>query len=59
MWLQQKVMDKTVNIRKVPRENNPSDSLTHYWSAVDATKHFMKVGNKFKDSFDAIPAYNV
>ena len=44
LWLQERVLHKSVKIEKVPREVNSSDSLTHYWSAVDGAKHFSRVG---------------
>ena len=44
LWLQEQVLKKFVKIDKVPREKNSSDSLTHYWSYVDAKIHFERVG---------------
>ena len=44
LWLQERVLKKNVKIEKVPRDQNSSDSLTHYWSAVDAKGHFARVG---------------
>ena len=44
LWLQQKVSEKKVLIVKVPREVNPSDALTHYWSRIDGEKHFEMAG---------------
>ena len=48
LWLQQKVREKKVMIVKVPREDSPSDALTHYWSRVDGDKHFAKCGVNLK-----------
>ena len=50
------VLEKTVNVKKIPREENPSDALTHYWNAVDAVEHFKKISVEFRE---AIPACNV
>ena len=44
LWLQERVLKKYVKIEKIPREQNSSDSLTHYWSAADANNHFSRVG---------------
>ena len=44
LWLQEQVLKKSVKIDKIPREQNSSDSLTHYWSYVDAKLHFTRVG---------------
>ena len=44
LWLQERVLKKSVKIEKIPREQNSSDSLTHYWSCVDAKLHFARVG---------------
>ena len=44
LWLQERVLQKALRIDKVPREVNSSDSLTHYWSAVDGVRHFARVG---------------
>ena len=56
LWLQEKVLEKTVVVKKIPREINPSDALTHYWSYVDAVNHFKKISVKFQDD---LSAYNV
>ena len=44
LWIQELVMDKKIFVQKVPRELNPSDALTHHWSAKDAGKHFEAIG---------------
>jgi hypothetical protein len=50
LWVQQVVNDKEVSVQKVPREKNLSDSLTHNWSVVDASRHFTKAGLRWKSS---------
>ena len=56
MWLQQKVLDKEVKIVKVPRNDNPSDTCTHYWSNNDGEIHFRMLGInfEFEDKFSAL-----
>ena len=44
LWVQQHVQNKEVTVKKVPREWNCSDVLTHHWSAVDGHKHLERVG---------------
>ena len=39
----ERVLKKNVKIEKVPRDVNSSDSLPHYWNAVDAKSHFTRV----------------
>ena len=44
LWAQEVVGAKKLKVKKVPREVNISDSLTHNWSSVDAATHFAKAG---------------
>ena len=44
LWLQGKVREKTVSFEKVPRENNPSDAMTHHWTKAEGLKHFCRLG---------------
>ena len=44
LWLQERVSSKQLEIVKVAREVNPSDPLTHYWSAKDGLTHFSAIG---------------
>ena len=44
LWVQDVVGKKIVDIQKVPRANNPSDCLTHHWSAIDGGRHLQSVG---------------
>ena len=47
LWVQDFVGNKIVDVQKVARDNNPSDCLTHHWSAVDGGKHLTRVGLKW------------
>ena len=47
LWVQDVVGQKIVDIQKVPRANNPSDCLTHHWSAIDGGRHMHSVGLKW------------
>ena len=44
LWLQEKVMSKEIKMIKIPRADNPSDCLTHYWTAKDVSHHFKLLG---------------
>ena len=44
LWVQSYVEDKRVIVKKIPREINCADSLTHHWSATDGIKHLAKIG---------------
>ena len=44
LWIQDHVSSKAVTVKKIPREVNPSDVLTHHWSAVDGYRHLSSVG---------------
>ena len=48
LWVQQVVSSKEVIVKKVPRDDNLSDALTHNWSCVDGQKHFAKAGLVWK-----------
>jgi hypothetical protein len=50
LWVQELVARKDVDVKKIPREFNSSDCLTHHWSAVDGAKHFHNVGLEFRAS---------
>ena len=47
LWTQAYVSSKIVDVRKIPREHNISDCLTHHWSAVDGARHFQNAGLRF------------
>ena len=47
LWVQEYVSSKAVDVRKIPREENSADCLTHHWSAVDGFKHLSRVGLKW------------
>ena len=44
LWLQEKVFKKEIKMNKIPRAVNPSDCLTHYWTAKDVFDHFQLLG---------------
>ena len=48
LWVQEVVKQKRLQVRKVPREINISDALTHHWSSVDGSRHFSKAGLLWK-----------
>jgi len=48
LWVQEVVKQKRLQVRKVPREINISDALTHHWSSVDGSRHFSKAGLVWK-----------
>ena len=33
----------SIQCTKIPRDENPSDALTHYWNQKDGHKHFIKM----------------
>ena len=43
LWCQEKVPRGEVKVRKVPRKDNPSDTLTHHWTGSDE-HHVIKIG---------------
>ena len=40
LWVQSAVSAGKVTCSKIPRDLNPSDSMTHYWGSADGSKHF-------------------
>ena len=46
LWVQQHVQDKDVIVKKIPRDRNCSDCVTHHWDASGCMKHLRKVGLK-------------
>ncbi len=44
MWLQEKVHEKTIEIKKIARVSNPADALTHTWTAAEGERHFPEIG---------------
>jgi hypothetical protein len=44
LWIQEIVGEKRLAVKKVPREYNMSDALTHNWTPADASKHFSEAG---------------
>ena len=48
LWMQEAVARKRVKILKIPRAKNPSDAMTHYWTAADGIQHFHQVGLRWR-----------
>ena len=44
LWVQGIVGKGQVTCLKVPRADNPSDAMTHYFSYVDGASHFNRIG---------------
>ena len=44
LWVQGIVGKGQVTCLKVPRADNPSDAMTHYFSYVDGVSHFNRIG---------------
>ena len=44
LWVQQVALDKAVAFQKIPRAVNPSDALTHHWTAPEGAIHFPFIG---------------
>jgi len=44
LWVQNVVCEKELSVKKIPRDLNIADALTHNWSLVDGSKHFSKAG---------------
>ena len=44
LWVQEVIAKGTVACLKIPRDRNPADMLTHYWSIADGRKHMQKRG---------------
>ena len=44
LWIQEAVRRKVLEVKKVGREVNIADALTHHWSSLDGFKHFTKAG---------------
>ena len=40
LWLQQRVKEGHLTCRKIPREINCADAMTHHWSAKEGKVHF-------------------
>ena len=50
LWIQDYVVNKLIDVHKIPRDLNCADCLTHSWSAVDGIKHLSRVGLKMRSS---------
>ena len=42
LWIQEKCANGSLIFNKIPRDENPSDCLTHYWVPASAQKHFRR-----------------
>jgi hypothetical protein len=47
LWTQEFIARKIVEVKKIPREFNPSDAFTHHWGVADGKRHFDRIGLKF------------
>ena len=48
LWVQEAVEVKEIKVSQVPREHNPSDALTHHWSATDGYRHLESLGLEWR-----------
>ena len=48
LWLQSHVADKRIIVKKIPREVNFSDVLTHHWNGKDGERHLTGVGLRWR-----------
>ena len=44
MWVQEKVREGELSVRKIPRENNAADLLTHHFTEKEASLHLKAMG---------------
>ena len=44
LWIQDVVMSREIKVKKIPRDENHSDALTHHWLGHEGMKHFPAVG---------------
>ena len=44
LWLQHFVANGVVEVKKVPRDANWTDALTHHWKASEEWRHFESMG---------------
>lgn len=43
LWLQERVQMGHLTVKKIPREENCADAMTHHWVAKDSATHFAKM----------------
>ena len=48
LWVQDAVRRKVIEVKKVSRDLNVSDALTHHWTSVDGIRHFTQAGLSWK-----------
>ena len=44
LWLQERVRNRNMSIRKIPRDINSADLFTHYWAERDGVAHLTRMG---------------
>ena len=44
LWVQEKILSKRLDCRKIARAANPSDAFTHHWSPLEGSRHFPNIG---------------
>ena len=49
LWIQEAVESKSVKVAQVGRAHNPSDALTHHWTATDGYRHLNSLGLAWKE----------
>jgi len=49
LWIQEAVLRKMIQVKKIGRADNLSDALTHHWSCVDGARHFGKSGLEWRE----------
>jgi hypothetical protein len=50
LWLQEKVRDKSLAVRKVPGPDNPADLMTKYLPVRDIEKHLQRLSVECRDN---------
>ena len=44
LWIQERINNGEIQVRKIPREVNVSDLLTHHWSTKEGASHLPRMG---------------
>ena len=47
LWLQSKVRAQQLTVKKIPRDDNFGDDLTHHWQGTAAERRFAKTGGQY------------
>ena len=53
LWIQQATADGRIRCRKIPRETNVADMMTHHWNRKDGEKHLQGMSLILKSGSDA------